>query len=99
MEAEWSSKTLVSYITTQCHNPEDHDLNKLNCFSFILSKIQQTVGNPFWQTLCIWSTVAYINVLCFCYWVCGNSDYSYKIYPCAYASCHEVVWKHKETFT
>jgi hypothetical protein len=27
MEAAWSSETLVSYITRQLHNPEDHYFN------------------------------------------------------------------------
>jgi hypothetical protein len=27
MEMEWPSETLVSYITTWHHNPDDHDLN------------------------------------------------------------------------
>jgi hypothetical protein len=31
LEAEWLSKTLVSYITTWCHNSENHDLNIYRC--------------------------------------------------------------------
>jgi hypothetical protein len=31
MEAAWSSKMLVSYITTQHHNPEDHGMNLVYC--------------------------------------------------------------------
>jgi hypothetical protein len=27
MEAAWSSETVSYHITTQCHNPEDHDTN------------------------------------------------------------------------
>jgi hypothetical protein len=31
MEAAWFSETLVIYIITQHHNPEDHDLNLHHC--------------------------------------------------------------------
>jgi len=29
IEAAWPSETLVSYITTRCHNPKDSDLDFL----------------------------------------------------------------------